>query len=801
MFHALGHFVSRQWPIVLLAWALVTGLAFWIAPPWDQIVLDREFAFLPAEMSSRRGEDLFRRAFPKQMHPSTIGIVFERRDAALTPADKKFVAQNVEPGLLHIAAEHRSTIDGVHTLTDPEIGPLLVSIDQKATLAVFDLTSELLEYRNWGVVDDINTLIARLQSEKKVPDGLQISLAGSGAVGADITHAQAASASSIQWWTVTLVIVLLLIIYRAPLLALVPLIAVFLTVTVAIKFLSLLAEAEVIGLFQGVQVFLTIVIYGAGVDYCLFLIARYREELDNFQATGPDGERERYRQAIALALGKVGPALTASAATVTLGIGMMTFASFGQFHEAGIAISASLFLGLLAVLTLVPALLRMAGPWAFWPRKDWHGGMNEVTQAAARHGTLAVWTWLAAALRRRPGMIWLGSVLLMLPLAVYAMFNLTHLEVDLLTRLRPNAPSIAGTEALQRHFPAGITGPVVVLVRSSSVDFQSDAGEDLIDTLTNRLIEQKKELDLADIRSLTKPLGFTPQAQEALNAIAVRRQEQRAANKPVLDAHRSAQEFYVSGHNLTQLQLVLNQNPLGGASVVLLDKIEKAIQAALPAELEHADVMYVGQTSSVRDLTTVTFADQWRIEILVIAAVFLILVALLWRPIVSLYLILSVLLSFLTTLGATDLLFWALDPAGFSGLDWKVPIFLFTILVAVGEDYNIFLMTRIHEEQQTYGPVDGVTHALIKTGRIITSCGIIMAGTFATLLSAVLLDLRQLGFALAFGVLLDTFVVRPILVPAFLIMLGRREGKTQGNNALQRGVRPPLQSPLESVKQ
>jgi RND superfamily putative drug exporter len=145
-------------------------------------------------------------------------------------------------------------------------------------------------------------------------------------------------------------------------------------------------------------------------------------------------------------------------------------------------------------------------------------------------------------------------------------------------------------------------------------------------------------------------------------------------------------------------------------------------------------------------------------------------VVLLRQITIPVYLILSVFFSYLVTLGATFTFFFALDPSGFAGLDWKVPTFLFSILIAVGEDYNIFLMTRIREEQVTHGPVKGVAVALTKTGSIISSCGIIMAGTFSSLMAGTLSGMHQLGFALAFGVLLDTFVVRPILVPAFLVL-------------------------------
>src|SRR5262249_28651877 len=147
-------------------------------------------------------------------------------------------------------------------------------------------------------------------------------------------------------------------------------------------------------------------------------------------------------------------------------------------------------------------------------------------------------------------------------------------------------------------------------------------------------------------------------------------------------------------------------------------------------------------------------------------------VLLLRAVLVPLYLLLSVLFSYLVTLGVSFVVFWLVDPA-FTGIDWKVAIFLFTILIAVGEDYNIFLITRVEEEEREHGPLRGVTEALTRTGPIISSCGIIMAGTFASLLAGSLSEMKQLGFALPFGVLLDTFVVRPVLLPTFLILLHR----------------------------
>lgn len=234
-----------------------------------------------------------------------------------------------------------------------------------------------------------------------------------------------------------------------------------------------------------------------------------------------------------------------------------------------------------------------------------------------------------------------------------------------------------------------------------------------------------------------------------------------------------ANRYYVSqvDPSATRIDVIPMDDPFSRGSIAKFKEFQRKFADALPEGLKGAEISFVGATASVADLKTVTDRDQIRIDILVLAGVFLILVALLRRPMISMYLIVSVFFSYLATLGLTFAVYWAMDPVGFSGLDWKVPIFLFTILIAVGEDYNIFLITRIDEESEKHGPIKGITVALEKTGSIISSCGIIMAGTFASLLAGSLVGMDQLGFALATGVLLDTFVVRPILVPAYLIML------------------------------
>jgi len=385
------------------------------------------------------------------------------------------------------------------------------------------------------------------------------------------------------------------------------------------------------------------------------------------------------------------------------------------------------------------------------------------------------WNALGNVLLRRPGMLWLGSIALMVPFVIVGAVFERHLSYDLIAGLPENSKSVAGTQRLEKHFPSGLIGPITVVLVDPQADFGTDAGRAEIGQLTNELRAHKDILGLADVRSLTEPLGITAASTREIRELKIPQEARNAG------ARRAALEHYASDlgerkKTATRLDLVLDRSPFSHESLVNLPGITKAIVAALPPEARNRTQIYVsGATASVADLAVVMKGDRVRIQSLVLVAVFLILIVLLREFVVPLYLLLSVLFSYFVTLGVTYLVFLALDPAHFTGLDWKVAIFLFTILIAVGEDYNIFLITRVHEEQRRFGPTRGIIHALVRTGPIISNCGIIMAGTFASLMAGSLQEMKQLGFALCFGVILDTFVVRSILVPAFLIL--RQTGK------------------------
>ncbi|MDA0587288.1 MAG: MMPL family transporter [Planctomycetota bacterium] len=849
MYRTLGNWVIRIWPALLVGWILALVILLASAPAWHEVVEQGEFAFLPADSPSLAAESLYVDGWGKPI-ASNIVIVIQRERTKLNEADREFVLKTLKPELVAIlervglaepagqAAKAAETtgLAGAGAESPPEETAeqriktfaseasswknILDSADGRATMVVIELKTEFFDASNATLIDEIEELVAgdgKLFDQKVdvdgklkplIPEGLRLALSGSATVGRDMIREAAESSKATELWTVLLVIALLIIIYRSPVLALIPLITVAVATEFSLALLALLAQNGWVGLFNGIEVYVKVLCYGAGVDYCLFLIARFKEELD---------ESDDAAAAVSSSIGKVGDALVASACTVMCGIGMMVFADFGKFRQAGVAITIGLAVVLVASLTFTPALLRLCGRWAFWPHVatkqvqsagGWLSATGLMGNLLRRNFFELIWKKISELILARPGYVLTLATAIMTPFAIIAVLCFRNLSYGLLTELPQHNASVQGAKAVQEHYPAGIAGPVTILLQNDKVDFTTAEGSEPIGRLVESLFEQRDSLKLADIQNIEHPLGIAVarrlEAEEnkepAEPEVPPDAGEEKPAEKPTggfsfpkiglpkIDVEKIAErritehrinERYVAhagdhATHITRLDFLSVDDPFSRDSIAQLDVLKEAIQEAIRKTLPEADstiIHALGPTPSIVDLKATTDRDQIVVDSYVLVGVFLILLLLLRQLVVCVYLIVSVFFSYLVTLGVTFAVFWLMDPSGFSGLDWKVPTFLFTILIAVGEDYNIFLMTRIREEQVQHGAVQGVAVALQKTGGIISSCGVIMAGTFSSLLAGTLVGMHQLGFALAFGVLLDTFVVRPILVPAFLVMM------------------------------
>ncbi len=769
MFQRLGQWVTTHPWAVCATWLLAGAALAWIAPHWDTRTHDEDISFVPERFTSVRAYHLLQQAFPRDVFASRVVFALERADGPLTDADLRVVDALVADleALRRDASELK--LGTIESYQDGVVGTRMTSTDRQCTLVQLSLDTPYLALATVGTVDRA-AAVAHARVARSGTAGLSLYVTGVAAIGRDLTRAAGDGLDGTTWATVLLVVVVLLAVYRAPLLALIPLVTIAVSVWVALNGLALMTLVPGVHLVNISKVFAVVILYGAGTDYCLFLVCRYREELQ----TGQD-----VPAALARGVGRVGGALTASAGTVMVALGLMAFAEFAKVRYAGPAIALSLGVALLASLTLTPALLRLLGKRVFWPVRPPEPARGPRLAVLPR---LGAWDYVSRVVARRPLLVWATAAGLLLPLVVLGIQ--VRPDYRATGELSPQCESLRGLAAVQRHFTVGEVGPITVLLAADE-DWSGPDGRRQIAHLSRGFARLP---NVAEVRSLTQPLGMAlpelttrPDGHGLLHELIL-------MLRPLLEEFRhdviqNARDHYVARiggggapRYVTRLDVVLKCDPFEDDSIETL----KLIQTWLRDQLPHYGFIRgpiqaecYGVTANSHDMAVLTEGDRHRVNGFVLAAILLILIILVRRLWLAVYLLLTVLASYYAALGATVLACGICEGATLTTVDYRVPFFLFTILVAVGEDYNIFLVSRAVEERKRHGAVEGMRRALSHTGGAITSCGLIMAGTFATLMLVGLNTLTQIGFALAFGVLVDTFVVRPFLVPACAMVLWR----------------------------
>ncbi len=776
MFKDLGFFAaSRSWIVCAVWLALGVGLSI-IAPAWDTRTQDDDIRFVPDRFTSVRAHRLLEKAFKQDVFASRAVFAIEREEEPLTPEDFQLVEDLVQDLEKLRSTEPELKIGKIDCFQSGLVGWRMISADQQCTLIQVSLETPYLANATQNAVERMDSVVKRRLGTKPLP-GLEVHTTGSAGIGRDLTKATGDSLDHTTYATVILVIVVLLCVYRAPLLALVPLASIAISVFVSLKLLALMTLIPGVHLVNISKIFAIVILYGAGTDYCLFLVSRYREEL----AAGlPTVE------ALTRSVGGVGEALAASAGTVMVGLGLMALAEFAKVRYAGPAIALSLGVALAASLTLTPAFLSILGRFVFWPgnppRADFRARLLDDKNIRDK----GVWESISRGVAKHPIAIWCAAALFLTPFVIIGLRVQPNYRAT--GELNPKCASLKGLAAIQRHFTAGEIGPVTVLLTSAH-DWTSPLGQRELE----RLSVGFRSLDgVAEVRSLVQPVGIPwfeanpdPNDKGLFNQLLMLIDPLlKSWHADVINEARSHYVAKIDAPNpaagkpdvvhVTRLEVILKTDPFDPASVKTLNLLQTWLRTdSKQYNLLGEDIQAecYGITAIGKDLADVTESDRFRVNGFVLAAILLILLLLVRRVWLACYLLVTVLASYYAALGATALAGYFWTGSLLLQVDWRVPFFLFTILVAVGEDYNILLMARALEERKKHGPVEGMRRALAKTGGAITSCGIIMAGTFATLMLAGLNTLMQIGFALAFGVLIDTFIVRPFLVPACAMLM------------------------------
>ena len=655
-----------RWALVVV-WVALIGLTTPLAARLTDVQENGALSFLPDSADSAKVARLQEQF---QTDDTSTAVLVYRRDGGLTAEDNAAIAAQRQ----RIAQQ----------LPDDPVGPVIPSEDGAAALVTVTIPdAEATQDEDVPALRDILATS---------PDGLAASVTGAAGFTVDLVDVFSGINGRLLGSAALVVAIILLITYRSPFLWLIPL------VTVALA--DRLATAGAYGLVElfGVQAdgqstgILPVLVFGAGTDYALLLISRYREELRR---------HERPATAMAVAMRRAGPAILASAATVTIGLLCLLVADLNSNRSLGPIGAAGIVSAVLAMLTLLPAILVIVGRRVFWPFVPRYGVEIDEQQT--------VWARVGRRISAAPRPVWIGMVILLVVLAL----GVTRIDTNLSQsdQFTTKPDSVVGQELLARSFPAGASAPTTVIANEGAAD-ATLAAIDEVPTIAS--------------------------AQEVGRA-----------------------------NGLVSFAVTLTTQPATTASFNAIQELRDRV-GAVPA----AEALVGGPDAEQYDVQQSDARDRTVVVPLILLVVFVVLCLLLRSLLAPVLLIITVVLSYLAALGVSVVVFESLF--GFAAVGSSVPLLGFVFLVALGVDYNIFLMGRVHEESATMGTRRGMLRGLTVTGGVITSAGVVLAATFAVLGLLPLVVLAEVGFLVAFGVLLDTLLVRSVLVPALTLDVGPR---------------------------
>ncbi|MFE2092273.1 MMPL family transporter [Streptomyces sp. NPDC059460] len=656
--------------VVLALWTALLVPALLLAGQLGDVEENDNSAWLPGNAESTKVVDRAEKFQPADTLPA---IVIYDRPEGITPADMTKARADAE------------AFKGIKNVVGQAQGPVKAQ-DGKAIQTVVQVHKDKTGWEGIGkVVDAMNKV-----GEENV-NGLGFHVTGPAGYASDSIKAFSGG-GGLTTITASVVVVILLFTYRSPLLPLLPLLTVGSALVTSEAVIYLLAKNAGLTVNKQTSFILTVLVFGAATDYALLLTSRYREELRR---------HEDRHEAMAEALRRSSPAIIASAATVAVSLMLLMLATLNSTQGLGPACAIGILVGLLAMVTLMPALLVICGHWIFWPVKPSYGSAG-----ATKEG---IWTRVGTAVSGRPRMVWIGTALVLGVMAI----GVFGLKADGLSNKDQftNKPQMAvGEEIQSRHFPAGSGDPIYVVAEAASADQVKTvlSGVPGVADVSTPMIKDGEAIMLGELKDAPSSTAAMRTVEQARTAV-----------------HR----------------------------------------------IEGADAQVGGNAAIVLDTQEAAARDSKVIIPIVLVMVFVILALLLRAIVAPLLLMATVVLSFGAALGVSSLMFHHVFH--FVGAEASFPLLTFVFLVALGIDYNIFLVTRVREVTLLHGTRRGALMGLSTTGGVITSAGLVLAGTFAAMASLPLVFAAELGFAVAFGVLLDTMIVRSVLVTALTLDVGR----------------------------
>ncbi|MGO1435751.1 MAG: MMPL family transporter [Canibacter sp.] len=639
----------------------------------------------------------------------------------------RFNDEDVIPAVVVFTSPEAFTDDAAEELSDAaddltriasvadDISPLIPSEDGQAFELFVPIDS------NADVGDVVEQITAALQ--ETVPDGVELFVTGPAGFSADLGEAFAGIDGILLLVALAAVLVILVLVYRSLLLPIAVLLTSTFALTVALLVVWWLAKAGVLLLSGQTQGILFILVIGAATDYSLLYVARYREQLRHEASTWV---------ASVGALRGAFAAIVASGSTVIAGLLCLLLSDLKSNSTLGPVAAIGIVFAMLSALTLLPALLFVFGRAAFWPKRP----KLESPETAVDDHSRGPWAALGRVIRRRPRVVWIVTLLVL----IVAATGVTQLKAEGVAQsdlVLGSSQARDGQEALGEHFAAGSGSPVSVLTPENEMQSVAD------------VLLGQQGIDGVSVLSSDSAAGTAQVTEDGVSAAG-------PPGTPEPDPTT------VDGHVMLQGTLTDSADSATAADTVR--EIRSTLEGA------QSDAIVGGVTATAIDTNEASIHDRNLIIPTVLIVIMIILMLLLRSFVTPLLLISTTVVSFGTALGISALVFNHVFE--FPGADPAVPLYGFVFLVALGIDYNIFLATRVREETKLLGTREGIIRGLSVTGGVITSAGVVLAATFAALFVIPILFLAQIAFIVAFGVLLDTFIVRALLVPALMYDIG-----------------------------
>ncbi len=739
-FELIGKLVTRFKWLVVIFWVVATILIVHYLPSLSSVTTSNNSDFLPASSQSEKAIKLAN-VFGKSNVGPSIPVAILSKNGPITSNQN----QNYINALITNLKKTKSVI---------KVDNAGISKDNQAEELIV-ISSSNYSGTGVGVVTSLRTAI----KNTNLPPSIEAHLAGDIAVNADISKSSGHTDSNLQLYSVLFIVILLLLIFRAPLAPIITLIPAFIVVTISGP---IIAEAANHGLKVSslAQLLLTVLVLGAGTDYGLFLIFRVREELKN-------GLEKN--EAIIRALGRVGESITFSALTVIAALLSLLIATFELYSNLGVPLAIGIGIMLIAGLTLLPALISIFGRAVFWPSLKSHKNQGQ-----------GIWGRLSSSVVKRPALVLSVGVIFFIALALgIPGYKAGGFGGN--TTPPAGSDSALGNQILNDHFPKSNSNPTeIVFVFKNSI--YKNIG--VVNSLESGLLNSKQ------FNSVTGPLnpnGFkmTPSLFNSLyqkfgapNKLSTAKIANISSPKTLklLELYKLEANFISpDGKTVLFATSLISGDPSTTTAMNDVPAIRSAV-SKVASENGAINNGVVGEAPALYDINSISQSDLYKVIPVAIVVIGLLLAVLIRSLVAPLYLIISVALSYLASLGLAVLLF--IDIQKVSGIVFILPFLMFLFLLALGEDYNILVMTRIREETHHLPLKKAVPKALITTGTTVTSAGLVLAGTFAVF--AIVggagpggSEFQDIGFGLAAGIILDTFIVRTLLVPSVVLLLGR----------------------------